>query len=72
MQPPQLPQLSALFPPSLPCLLHHWGCRDEPTSGLDSAAAYYVMAAVRRLAERCRTVIRHAGGGWVDGQGGRD
>lgn len=30
---------------------------DEPTSGLDSAAAYYVMAAVRRLAERCRTII---------------
>lgn len=34
--------------------------RDEPTSGLDSAAAYYVMAAVRRLAEHCRTVIRQA------------
>lgn len=33
---------------------------DEPTSGLDSAAAYYVMAAVRRLAERCRTIIRQA------------
>lgn len=32
--------------------------RDEPTSGLDSAAAYYVMAAVRRLAEKCRTIIR--------------
>ncbi|PSC72150.1 ABC transporter G family member 11-like [Micractinium conductrix] len=30
---------------------------DEPTSGLDSAAAYYVMAAVRRLAEHCRTII---------------
>lgn len=30
---------------------------DEPTSGLDSAAAYYVMAAVRRLAEHCRTVV---------------
>lgn len=30
---------------------------DEPTSGLDSAAAYYVMAAVQRLAQHCRTVI---------------
>ena len=42
-------------------------CRDEPTSGLDSAAAYYVMAAVNRLAERCRTIIRQAGqekAGW--------
>lgn len=27
-------------------------------AGLDSAAAYYVMAAVRRLAEHCRTVVR--------------
>lgn len=31
---------------------------DEPTSGLDSAAAYHVMAAVRRLAQHCRTIIR--------------
>lgn len=30
---------------------------DEPTSGLDSAAAFYVMSAVRRLAEKCRTII---------------
>jgi ABC-type multidrug transport system ATPase subunit len=33
---------------------------DEPTSGLDSAAAYHVMAAVGRLAQRCRTIIRRA------------
>ena len=30
---------------------------DEPTSGLDSAAAFYVMAAVRRVAERQRTIL---------------
>ncbi len=41
-------------------LLDILASRDEPTSGLDSAAAYYVMAAVRRLAEHCRTVIRQA------------
>ena len=30
---------------------------DEPTSGLDSAAAFHVMASVRRLTEGCRTII---------------
>ena len=30
---------------------------DEPTSGLDSAAAYHVMASVRKLTEGCRTII---------------
>lgn len=30
---------------------------DEPTSGLDSAAAYHVMATVRRLTEGCRTIV---------------
>lgn len=30
---------------------------DEPTSGLDSAAAYHVMASVRRLTEGCRTIV---------------
>ena len=30
---------------------------DEPTSGLDSAAAYFVMAAIRRLATRGKTVL---------------
>lgn len=48
----------------LPCQLRStaqsFTRRDEPTSGLDSAAAYYVMAAVRRLAEHCRTVVRQA------------
>ena len=44
----------------------------HPSAGLDSAAAYYVMAAVRRLAEHCRTVVRCGGGGLggaVHGQG---
>lgn len=50
---PQPPALHASTRPS-PTLL----IRDEPTSGLDSAAAYYVMAAVRRLAEKCRTIIK--------------
>lgn len=51
---------TALGPcPALPCLPSLFtSCSDEPTSGLDSAAAYYVMAAVRRLAEKCRTIIR--------------
>ncbi|CAG9466909.1 unnamed protein product [Pedinophyceae sp. YPF-701] len=30
---------------------------DEPTSGLDSAAAYHVMACIRRLAQKDRTIL---------------
>ena len=43
---------------------------DEPTSGLDAAAAFHVMANIRRLAEHNRTVVTvRAGGGEGKGKG---